>query len=98
MTDAFIQIAPDSTGKKVDNSLLTVDGQQVYRQRVEAYITGVDDLGNTVGVPVTPEGHLISVGVLVPPTTEVSFVQVATQYRKKMRQDAEELLLLCCVL
>lgn len=36
-TNAFIQIAPDSTGKKVDNALLTLSGTQVYRQRVEAY-------------------------------------------------------------
>lgn len=36
-TDAYIQIAPDSTGKKVDNALLTLSGNQVYRQRVEAY-------------------------------------------------------------
>lgn len=37
MSDSFIQIAPDSTGKKVDNSLLTVGGVEVYRQRVEVY-------------------------------------------------------------
>lgn len=37
MSNAFVQIAPDSTGKKIDNSLLTIDGNQVYRQRVEAY-------------------------------------------------------------
>ncbi len=35
MSDSYIQIAPDSTGKKVDNSLLTVNGVDVYRQRVE---------------------------------------------------------------
>lgn len=37
MSDAYIQVAPDSTGKKVDNSLLTISAQQVYRQRVEVY-------------------------------------------------------------
>jgi hypothetical protein len=37
MSDAYIQITPDSDGKRIDNSLLTIDGQQVYRQRVEAY-------------------------------------------------------------
>ena len=36
-TDAYIQIAPDSTGKKVDNGTLTLSGTEVYRQRVEAY-------------------------------------------------------------
>lgn len=35
--DAFIQIAPDSTGKRVDNALITRAGVPVYRQRVEAY-------------------------------------------------------------
>lgn len=35
--DAFIQIAPDSTGKRVDNALITTSGTPVYRQRVEAY-------------------------------------------------------------
>lgn len=37
MSDSFIQIAPDGLGKRVDNSLLTVAGKEVYRQRVEAY-------------------------------------------------------------
>lgn len=37
MTDAYIQIVPDSTGKKIDNNLLLVDGVIVHRQRVEAY-------------------------------------------------------------
>jgi hypothetical protein len=37
MSDAYIQITPDSNGKKIDNSLLTVGGQSVYRQRVEVY-------------------------------------------------------------
>ncbi len=58
MTDAYVQIGADGLGKKIDNSLLSVGGNQVYRQRVEAYLSGVDDLGNTVAVPVTPEGHL----------------------------------------
>ena len=37
MANSFIQIHQDGTGKKVDNSLLTISGQQVYRQRVEVY-------------------------------------------------------------
>jgi hypothetical protein len=35
MTDAFIQVAPDSTGKKVDNEELTVGANTVERQRIE---------------------------------------------------------------
>lgn len=37
MSDGYIQIAPDGTGKKVDNAFLTVNAEQVYRQRVEVY-------------------------------------------------------------
>lgn len=37
MSDGFVQIHPDAQGKKIDNSVLTVGGLQVYRQRVEAY-------------------------------------------------------------
>lgn len=37
MSDGYIQIAPDGTGKKVDNTFLTVNGEQVYRQRVEVH-------------------------------------------------------------
>lgn len=34
MADDFVQVAPDSTGKKIDNSSLTVGANTVYRQRV----------------------------------------------------------------
>lgn len=34
MADGFVQVAPDSTGKKVDASELTVNAQTVERQRV----------------------------------------------------------------
>jgi hypothetical protein len=39
-TDAFIQIAPDSGGKRVDNALLSRAGLPIYRQRTESYIEG----------------------------------------------------------
>lgn len=35
MADGFVQVAPDSTGKKIDNEQLTVAGQTVYRQRTQ---------------------------------------------------------------
>lgn len=35
--DAFIRIAPDSTGKHVDNTVRQRNGVEVYRQRVDAY-------------------------------------------------------------
>ena len=34
-TDSFVQIQPDSTGKKVDVVRLTINGEDVERQRVE---------------------------------------------------------------
>ena len=37
MSDGFIQIAPDSSGKRVDNKVFTRDAQSIYRQRVETY-------------------------------------------------------------
>lgn len=40
MSDAYVQITPDAGGKKIDNSLLTIDGTAVYRQRVESYPAG----------------------------------------------------------
>ena len=33
MADGYIQVPPDSTGKKVDQDVLTVSGQVVHRQR-----------------------------------------------------------------
>lgn len=35
MADGFIQLAPDSTGKKLDTTELTVNGQVVQRQRLD---------------------------------------------------------------
>jgi hypothetical protein len=37
MTDAYIQVAPDSFGKKVDNSLIVRGPHEIYRQRVDAF-------------------------------------------------------------
>src|SRR6266550_8164432 len=34
MADGFVQVAPDSTGKKIDNSEITVGANTVERQRV----------------------------------------------------------------
>lgn len=34
MTDGYVQVSPDSTGKKVDTSEITVGGATVERQRV----------------------------------------------------------------
>jgi len=34
MSDAYVQVLPDSTGKLIDTSELTVDGNTVERQRM----------------------------------------------------------------
>jgi hypothetical protein len=34
VTDGYVQVAVDGAGKKLDNSVVTVDGQIVYRERV----------------------------------------------------------------
>ena len=41
-TDGYVQVAPDSTGKKIDNSELTVGADTVERQRV--IIAGANDV------------------------------------------------------
>jgi len=37
MSDAFVRVAPDGRGKRIDNSLIVRGGQDIYRQRVETY-------------------------------------------------------------
>lgn len=53
MTDAYIQVAPDSSGKQVDNSSLVIAGSTVYRQRTNIAGQGATDLA-----PVTSSGGL----------------------------------------
>ena len=54
MTDSFIQVAADSSGKKVDNELVIIAGTTVYRQRVELKEPGWDVVyqrWSSAGVP-----------------------------------------------
>ena len=37
MADGYIQVAPDGSGKLVDNNVFQRSGQDIYRQRVEVY-------------------------------------------------------------
>ena len=37
MTDGFVRITPDSSGKAIDNTVYTRDGLEIYRQRTECY-------------------------------------------------------------
>lgn len=43
MSDGFVQISPDGSGKAIDNAVFMRDGVEIYRQRVETYS------GNFVG-------------------------------------------------
>lgn len=40
MSNGFVQINPDSVGKRIDNRVLSLGGTEVYRQRVETYAGG----------------------------------------------------------
>lgn len=68
MTDGVVQVAPNSTGAKIDMSELTVSAQTVERQRViissDATAAGLADVTNAppastaYGLPVRPVGDL----------------------------------------
>lgn len=51
MRNGFVQINPDSSGKKIDNRILSLDGYEVYRQRVETYA------GDPVGTDLAGRGR-----------------------------------------
>lgn len=66
MTDGIVQVAPDSTGKKVDASELTVGANTVERQRIVlasdgtaaglADVTNAQPASTAYGLPVRPVG------------------------------------------
>lgn len=53
MADAFVQVAPDSSGKLIDNTSLVIAGSTLYRQRVQITGTSATDIA-----PVTSSGGL----------------------------------------
>jgi len=77
MTDSFIQVAADSTGKKVDNEALTVAGSSVYRQRVQMAGVAPTDIAvvtSSGGLQVQPTGGVLtSVGVVTSLTSATVF-------------------------
>jgi len=73
MSNSFIQIHQDGSGKKVDNSLLTIGGEQVYRQRTEVYAG--EDL--PVFGPVTDE-ELRATPLVVSGSVDTGLVQGLT--------------------
>lgn len=44
MSDSYIQVPPDSTGKKTDCEELTVGANTVERQRIQVAGTAADDI------------------------------------------------------
>lgn len=70
MADAFVQVAPDSTGKKIDNSSMILSGQLVHRQRIAIG----DDLGNLVDVI----SNALKVTIATPSTGTFSSVTSVT--------------------
>lgn len=72
MADDYIQVAPDSTGKKVDNTKLTVGANDVYRQRTQTAGAGaaeLQDVRNTApgasdygAVTRIGDGHNVALG------------------------------------
>ena len=75
MSDSFVQVAPDSTGKKVDVSQLTVSAQTVERQRMViaddataaalAAVLNTAPVGTEYGLVVRPQPALIGEGYAV---------------------------------
>lgn len=60
MADAFIQLASDGSGKKVDNESLTVAGQTVYRQRTQVSGAGDVQIAAVVNAAPTTEYGLVT--------------------------------------
>jgi len=54
MADAFVQLAPDGSGKRVDNSSLTIAANTVYRQRISLGSDTATDLFATIKAASTP--------------------------------------------
>lgn len=54
MADGYVQIAPDGSGKLVDNTTFTRGGEDIYRQRVEIY--AADELPIPVGTTAPSNG------------------------------------------
>jgi len=73
MSDGFVQIAPDSTGKFIDNAVIVRGGNEIYRQRVEAYPANAfgDLTADAWGVPKVSVTHSVFHGLWtfdVPPS------------------------------
>lgn len=73
MSNQFIQVPPDSTGKRVDMEELTVGGQVVQRQRFQ--ISGNTD---TAIAPVSAtDGLSVSSAITTPQRTSISALSIA---------------------
>jgi hypothetical protein len=75
MTDGIVQVAPDSTGKKVDTSELTVSAQTVERQRI---VVADDTAAAGVGKVQNVQPGSGDYGLTVRPAGDVNVVLNAT--------------------
>lgn len=75
MTDGIVQVAPDSTGKKVDTSELTVSAQTVERQRI---VVADDTAAAGVGKVQNVQPGSGDYGLTVRPAGDVNVVLAAT--------------------
>lgn len=62
-TNGFVQVAPDSTGKRIDNDELVVSGSVVYRQRIR--LSGTSDTALAEVLSTVPASN--EFGVVVRP-------------------------------
>jgi len=76
MSDSYIQVPPDSTGKKVDADQITVGADDVQRQRVQ-----IGGAGATSIAPVSAtDGLAVDVKTLAPDAaTETTLAELAAQ-------------------
>jgi hypothetical protein len=65
MSDGFVRIAPDSSGKYIDNAVIMRDGDEIYRQRVESYPANAfgDLTADAWGVPKVSVAHSVFHGL-----------------------------------
>lgn len=67
MSDSYVQVAADSSGKKIDNEFVTVGANDVYRQRVEVAGKNPTDIANVTssgGLDVNMTGGSVSISSL----------------------------------
>lgn len=65
MANSFIRLPPDSTGKRTDTELITVDGTQVHRERDQIAGVGADEIAQVKNADPDLDHH----GIVTRPIT-----------------------------